>query len=96
VEMTYCVSQRLAQKGKITIKQKLKNEIHEKVKQERELLLDKQGIERYFTPDPNNPIDQEIVYRLKTMMLTQQKKKEDAEKYWLEGLVLAFAVKVKL
>lgn len=62
--MTYCVSQRLEQKRKMTIKQQ-ENQIIKKVKQEREYLRDKQGIERYFIPDPNNTIDQEIVHRVK-------------------------------
>jgi len=47
------------------IREQKEQEILDKIKLERELLRDKQGVERYFTPDPDNPIDLEIVCKLK-------------------------------
>jgi hypothetical protein len=58
-------SKRFAKKGKVTLKQQIENEILQKVKQERESLRDKQGIEHYFKPDLTNSIDREIVKRIK-------------------------------
>jgi hypothetical protein len=88
--MTYGDSQRLAQKGKITIKQQQEQEILEKVKHERELLRDKQGIERYFIPDPNNPIDQEIVHRVKNNIVNPIMEERRCRKILARRLSIGF------
>jgi hypothetical protein len=56
-------------------RKQLEKEILENVKKERELLRDKQDIERYFTPDINNPIDQEVVDRLRHDNLYTEERK---------------------
>ena len=40
-------------------------EFNQKLKQELEILKDKRGIEKYFLPDLNNPLDQEIVQKVR-------------------------------
>jgi hypothetical protein len=47
------------------IKKKQEKEQTERIKQEKELLQDKRGIEKYYSPDLNNHVDQEIVRRIK-------------------------------
>ena len=39
--------------------------IEEQIKKEKENLMDKVGIEKFFTPNLDDPIDQEIVRRIK-------------------------------
>jgi hypothetical protein len=43
------------------------NEFSDRIKQERNALRDKRGIEKYFTPNPNNIVDREIVHRIKEL-----------------------------
>ena len=40
-------------------------ELNQKLKQELEILKDKRGIEKYFLPDLNNPLDQEIIQKVR-------------------------------
>jgi hypothetical protein len=39
----------------------------DRIKQERNTSRDKRGIEKYFTPNPNNEVDREIVHRIKEL-----------------------------
>lgn len=47
------------------IKEKRESELNEMIKQERLSIQDKQGIEKFYTPDPNNVIDQEILHNIR-------------------------------
>lgn len=48
-----------------TAKQIIEQDFLEKLKQEQDMLRDQKGLDKFFTPDMSNPIDQEIVKRIR-------------------------------
>jgi hypothetical protein len=48
-------------------KRKEEEEFNNRIKLEREKLRDKRGLERYFSPDPNNEIDRGIVKKIEEL-----------------------------
>jgi hypothetical protein len=42
------------------------HDFHEKLKREKDMLVNKTGIDKFFTPDLANPIDREILIRLRS------------------------------
>lgn len=55
----------LEQKAERDKKKQQEKELEEKLLKEKENLRDKVGIEKYYTPIPDNPVDQEILRRIR-------------------------------
>jgi len=51
-------------------KQLMELDFNQKLQREKDMLLDKKGVDKFFTPDPNDPTDREILFRLRNKYKT--------------------------